>query len=313
MQTSENKLAIIDCGTNTFNLIMACRKDQSFHILHQEKRAVKLGEGGIANGIITPAAIERAIAAMREYKSKAIEFNCTTMQAYGTAALRSAKNSTTAKQQIEQATGISITLIDGNTEAEWIHLGVMHDHFFRSKNVMIMDIGGGSTEFIISNNYAIKWKQSFALGAALLLDQFKPESQITLEQIEILHQHFDDLLKPLFENLDAYKPDVLIGSAGSFETFASMIELGKGARDVSDDVLRHLFNMEELNLLHQKLINSTLQQRLTMPGLWPPRADMIVLASILFKYVRSKYIFSTYYMTHYSLREGILCRLFQLD
>ncbi|MBK8847216.1 MAG: exopolyphosphatase [Bacteroidetes bacterium] len=312
MQNMDNKLAVIDCGTNTFNLIIACKSGSSFNVLFEEKRAVKLGEGGIAAGFISNEAIARAIAVLVYSKERANEYACTAIHAIGTAALRSAKNSSEVISQIEIATGIHIDLIDGAIEAEWIHKGVLLDQFYRDRHIMIMDIGGGSTEFIISQSNTIEWKQSFALGAALLLDKFKPESKINNEQILELNQYLESLLIPLFENLNKYKPNILVGSAGSFETFASMIEYSKGVTDSSDSAMRYRFDTGELNRLHEQLVNSTLEQRLAMQGLWAPRADMIVLASVLFNYVRNNYFFNEYYMTHYSLREGILSMLFQL-
>ncbi|HXC03767.1 MAG TPA: phosphatase, partial [Bacteroidia bacterium] len=194
------RLAIIDLGTNTFNLLIAeTHADGSYRVIFKTKVASKLGEGGINEGIIRPPAFQRGIDALKGYKIKMEELGVQTIYAFATSAIRSASNGSDFVQAVKEQTGIEIKVISGDREAELIYYGVRKAVHMQESYSLIMDVGGGSTEFIIANKHRIIWKQSFNLGAARLLARFHESDPITIVEIERLRAYLLKELLPLFD------------------------------------------------------------------------------------------------------------------
>ena len=152
------KIGIIDLGTNTFNLLLAEVKEQNYTIFYKTKIAVKLGEGGITKGFIAQAPYKRGIKALTQYKAKLTEENITEFYAVATSAIRSAENGADFVNEVQDTLGILINVIDGDTEADLIYQGVKQAMNLEDSPKLIIDIGGGSTEFIIANNSSSKEK-----------------------------------------------------------------------------------------------------------------------------------------------------------
>ncbi len=175
---------------------------------------------------------------------------------------------------------------------------------------LIIDIGGGSTELVICNQKNIFWKHSFELGAALLLEKLKPSDPITIEEINKLNAYLDKELAILFEAIKKYVPARLIGSSGSFDTFAEMI-LVQNNKSPLGKRISYEFYMEDYFNVHQRLIKSTTQQRMQMKGLIKMRVDMIVLASSLLTFVLKKTDIKKMTLSAYALKEGMLFDILQ--
>lgn len=302
------RIGIIDCGTNTFHLLIAnVLNDGTFNILHKLNIAVKLGEGGIDNNVIKENAYARGLNALRQFKTLLQLHKVSNIKCYGTAALRNATNG--HRFLIDaQSLGIQIQLIDGSREAELIYKGVSHAINLPAVPVIIMDIGGGSTEFIVCTHQEIVWKQSFELGAALLLEKFKPHDPITTSEVLKIEQHLDAKLQPMlsFINANHISINELAGSAGSFETFAEMclhqfgnpLDLtGKNSFDVP---------LQQYLTIHHQLLKSNTAERKQMKGLIEMRVDMIVIASILFMHIVKKLGIKKVTLSAYALKEGML-------
>lgn len=299
---------IIDCGTNTFHLLIAdVLPDKTFKVIYKKNVAVKLGEGGINNDIIKQAAYERGINALKEFKQLIDEFNAETIKCYGTAALRKASNGGEFIKDICNI-GINIQLIDGNKEAELIYKGVSYAVNIPDSPVLIMDIGGGSTELIIATAKGILWKQSFELGAALLLEKFKPHNPITDNEIADIRQHTEGALFPMFEFLKVNNISIfeLIGSAGSFETFAEMCLHQFGNPKELEGKKTFDIRLDHYKTIHNQLLKSTIDDRRQMKGLIEMRVDMIVIASILFMFVVEKLGIKKVTLSTYALKEGMI-------
>src|SRR6188768_481676 len=120
----QNRIAIIDLGTNTFHLLIAEQDGQGYNIIFRDRLAVKIGMGGINNGIITESAIHRALLAMQSFKNVIDQHQATNVYAFGTSALRNANNGKAVAEKILAITGIEINIIPGDLEAHYIYLGV---------------------------------------------------------------------------------------------------------------------------------------------------------------------------------------------
>ena len=156
------KTAIIDLGTNTFNLLIV----EGNTTLFKTKIAVKLGQGGITKGYIAEAPFQRGFEALKKHLQTIEKYQADRTLAFATSAIRSTRNGVDFVVKVKTELGLHIEVIDGNKEAELIYLGVQQALDLGDSNKLIMDIGGGSTEFVICNKKEIFWKQSFQLGAA---------------------------------------------------------------------------------------------------------------------------------------------------
>jgi len=297
--------AIIDLGTNTFNLLVF---DISigYQIIVNQKIAVKLGEGGIGNKQITPKALQRAIDALIIFNNICTENNVKSIRAFGTSAIRNANNKEEFLNKIKQNIGIIIEVIDGNREAELIYKGVKLGVALNNTKSLIMDIGGGSTEFIIANNKGIFWKQSFEIGAARLLEIIEPSNPITLEEIEKTNQYIQEALQPLIYECKNHEITELIGSSGSFDTLAEVI--GYRNNNPIDLTLTtdYTFDLNDFDEVGKLLVASTFEERINTRGVVPIRAEMIVISTILTQFIINKLGIIKLRLSTYALKEGVL-------
>ena len=297
------RLAIIDLGTNTFNLlIVETLNEQDYTVLFENKLPVKLGKGGIHNKFILPDAMKRAETALDDHYRNITKLKVERIHAFGTSALRGAKNSNEFLHQMKIKFNINIQLIDGDKEAELIYKGVRQTLELGSPSSLILDIGGGSNEFIICNAEQIFWKQSFNLGIARLLEEFSPSDPVTNEELDLINAHFEKELQPLFHIASQYKIKQLIGASGTFDTLISMIDLN----NKMENTIAHSqkIEMHDFYNLYNKLLPSSHEQRSKMAGLESMRIEMIVLAIHFVKFVIEKLQIKHLFQSDFSLKEG---------
>lgn len=303
------RVAVIDLGTNTFHLLVAERTPDGIIELLRREVAVKLGEGGINEGVIQPAAFERGVQTMDQFQKLIAEHTVTAVKAMGTSALRSTSNGRQFMDTVKANTGIDIELINGDAEADYIYKGIKAAGCLSGKNSLILDIGGGSVEFIICNNDGIKWKQSFEIGAARLMDRFHHRDPIAPESITALDIYLEDTLKPLFAATGNYKIEELVGSSGVFETYAGLIESDKGKTFDLKKTKNYAFEKDELLAMIETLVLSKHQERAGNILIARVRVDMIVTASILTRFVIEKLGIEKVAMSTSSLKEGVLAEM----
>ncbi|MDR6943068.1 Ppx/GppA phosphatase family protein [Mucilaginibacter pocheonensis] len=300
------RVAVMDLGTNTFHLLIAEGTVNNYHEIVHYHEAVKLGEGGINKGYILPDAFERGLNTMQQFQQQIDANQVQQVRAIATSALRNASNGKDFINEVKARTGIGIEIIDGEQEADFIYNGVKISGCLSAKNSLIMDIGGGSVEFILGNAGNIIWKQSFEIGAARLMDLFHRTDPIPPASIEALDVFLDDKLAALFTAVKGHEVDTLIGSSGAFETFAELIETEKGHSFNLKTTKNYSFDHEELLVQTSKLIQSTHQQRVGNKSIIPVRVDMIVVASLITRYIMHKLAISKVLMCTNSLKEGVL-------
>lgn len=303
------RVAVLDLGTNTFNLLIAEIDNKQYSIIHSSKMPVRLGEGGITKKTITLSAMQRGIEALLVHKKKIEEFKVDKTVAFATSAVRDADNGTEYTKHIKNENGFEIKIIDGNTEAEFICKGVKLAIPFFHNPFLIMDIGGGSTEFIIANQKKILWKKSFQLGVSRLLEMFNPSDPISKENVLELTAYLRAELQPLYAALKKHPCIQLVGSSGSFDTLAEITSLHFFNKPLQSDTKEYLFSENDFNFLYQLLLPTTLQQRLKIPGMLPMRADMMVVGIILINEVLNQSNIKKVKMSAYSLKEGVLASI----
>ena len=301
----DNKIAVIDLGTNTFHLLLASIEGNGFQTLYKEKIAVKIGQGGINEGYITEEAKTRAFAAIEKFKILIDKEGIKNIYATATSAIRNAKNGVEFTREVYKKPSIKIRLIDGEQEAEYIHYGVSKAIKIGKEPALIMDIGGGSIEFILCNNQEVFWKGSFEIGAQRLLDRFHYHDPIHKEEIENLDAYLEESLIRLDDIIKKIKPTSLIGSSGTFDTLSDIYSF-KNNIERTTELTELPLPLESFFEMHQEIIQKDRTQRLDIPGMIELRVDMIVVASCLINFILRKYKIDNMRVSTYALKEGLL-------
>ena len=302
----KNSVAIIDMGTNTFHLVVAEFDGLNYKITHRDSVAVKIGKGGINNGYITEEGANRAFDALQNFKSTVDALSVKKVLAFGTSALRNARNGVEIIQKIIKETGIETRIISGEEEATYIYEGVRSAMKIDQKS-LIVDIGGGSVEFIIGNEKEIFWKQSFEIGGQRLLEKYQKHDPILPEEIESLNDFFLHSLKPLSKAMAEHQPQVLIGSSGTFDTL-SEIYCAKNHVKWQDKPETPL-TISSFHEIFEEFKIKNRADRLQIPGMIEMRVDMIVVACCLIKFLFANFSFNKVRVSSYSLKEGVLASL----
>lgn len=306
------KQAIIDLGTNTFHLLIAEKQpNQPYTILFRESRPARIGQAGINQGIITEDAISRALVVLSYFRQKLDEFGVLSDQvvATGTSAIRVAKNQAQFIERVRQTTGIPIRVISGEQEADYIYQGVRAAGALSDQTALVMDIGGGSVEFILGNQNRIFWKQSFEIGGQRLRERFMPTDPINFSSIRRLHDYFQEQLIPAANAIHQYTPAVLVGSSGSFDTLVDMWFMHERGHLPPPDQTAFDLPIAEFYRSYELLITRNHADRMQLPGMIELRVDMIVVAVCLIDYVLKTYGITQIRASTYSLKEGILSSL----
>lgn len=299
--------AVIDIGTNTFHLLIGEINHNKLDIIFKQTIAVKLGEGGgISRGEIIPTAYQRGIDTLKIFSNELNKRGVDHIKATATAAIRDAKNGLDFIKDVYQLTQLKIDVIDGLEEAKYIYEGAKFSGVLSEEIALVMDIGGGSVEFIICNKNQILWKNSFRLGAARLLSDFYNDP-LSSTDLELLSNHFENTLKPLLDAAATYKPMQLVGTAGAFDSFRDMLEAKNFLK--KDNINYSLTGLHFQKLL-TKIINSTHEERTKIKGLIPLRIDMILMAAVLTNYILLKSGINDVQACSYSLKEGLLSQFY---
>jgi exopolyphosphatase / guanosine-5'-triphosphate,3'-diphosphate pyrophosphatase len=297
--------AVIDMGTNTHHLMIVDREaNESWTPLVRHRVFVKLGEEGLQT--IGAAAFKRSLDAMKTFKAQldAAGVELFNVHAFGTAGLRMASNSKALCTQIFQETGIEVEVISGDKEAEAIYRGVRTAVPFPEGSVLIMDIGGGSVEFIIANRTQIFWQRSFDIGVSILFQNFHKSDPIAFDEVRSLTDFLDLSLQPLRDALKQFPCSVLIGASGAFDTIDIFL-----LDPLKKPKLYGHIKRPEFEPLYQKFLHSSLEDRHKMEGLSLERLEMIVVAQILVHHVLDLAEIKEIYTSEYSLKEGMLAGL----
>lgn len=301
------KCAVIDLGTNIFHLLIAQAaptQPNGWVAIGHNRIPVHLAEEGIEH--IGPAAFQRGLDALHQFHQQLRKQGVTPeeVRAFGTAALRTAQNASAFLQAIERTTGIRPQVISGQREAELIFKGVRQAVPFLHAPALIMDIGGGSVEFILAEADRVYWQQSFPIGTTALYHRFHKSDPIAHAEINALREHVDAVLADLWQALHLYPTRTLIGAAGAFDTLDELLNPPVSATYAA--IERRGFED-----LYPRLVASTLAERSQWPGLKPERRLTIVVGMVLIQHLLQRAHIREIFASRYSLKEGAIAECFQ--
>lgn len=300
------RVAVVDLGTNTFHLVIADLSADKFEIIHREKIAVKIGENGISKGVISQEAQQRALNTLEHYQSVILAYDVQKTRAIATSAFRNAVNGYEFALSIKDKLGFEVEIISGDDEALFIFQGVKLASSLDQKKALIVDIGGGSVEFIIGIYGQNVWQRSFEIGGQRLLDMFHQTDPIPLQNVELLKSFLNTKLKALFEAIETHQPDFLVGSSGSFDTLAEIFQKETSPDFNIENEKTSILPQEVFQSIYESILPKNKAERLMIPGMIALRADMIVVACVLIDTLLKKMPNNPILVSTFALKEGVL-------
>ncbi|MBK7636602.1 MAG: hypothetical protein WAT22_01445 [Saprospiraceae bacterium] len=293
------RFGVIDLGSNTFHLLIVDQTEGSrFNTVFRKRIFTSLSEGGI--DFIKAERIETGLNALKEFKEYINQHQCTHTKVVGTAALRTASNRMDFIDKAEDILGINIEIIDGSREAEYIFQGITLSPEVNAGTHLVMDIGGGSTEFILISAGIMLFSKSYPIGVGALHEMFHKSDPISTTETEDMMAYIINKTVDLQAILQEHHPEYLTGASGSFEVLQLMSDRPEDGEAVS------LIDPAAFLQLYTEIVSADESERQKMKGLPEERVKLIVVGMILkrviFGLVRPKGI----YVSPFALKEGII-------
>jgi exopolyphosphatase/guanosine-5'-triphosphate,3'-diphosphate pyrophosphatase len=299
----DQKLAVIDIGTNTINILVASKNSNGFHTEFFDRIPAKLGKGGMKKGILTEEAMQRGLDALSTHRDSCTLHGVHQVKVTATSAVRSASNGQDFVKRVKEKLNLEIEIIDGDREADLIWKGVRLTGLLNQERGLIMDIGGGSTEFILADENQVFWKKSYDLGVTRLAERFKAPDPFTEKAEEQMMADLKTDMKEVWEALARYPTQRLIGASGSFNSLSMMLAEG---RIEELHPIHESIDMHSYVSLSMKLRRSPFQKRESIPGLVPDRVDTIPYSVLLIDTMLKNSDLNDILRSSYALKEGLM-------
>src|SRR6188508_546212 len=300
------RIAAIDIGTNSVHMIVVrVRPDLSFEVIDREKAMVRLGAGGLDGKELTTEAMGAALQALSKFKRLAESHTVDKILAAATSATREARNGGEFLSRIDAETGIRPRVITGAEEARLIHLAAVYGVDVGGARAVVIDIGGGSTEITLGTATSVQAARSFKIGVIRLTERFVKSDPLSGRDEQKLTKHILSEIDRHCEQITSTGFDRVIGTSGT------ILSLGTVATAMSDGAipseLRNLrVGAKQIRRLRKEVVGLSLAQRLTIPGLDPRRADLVVAGGVLLDTILRRLGAEDITLCDLALREGLV-------
>ena len=267
------RTAVIDIGTNSMRL-MLCKIEGNF-IVNKEKELMitRIGRDVSKTGMITEKSFARNIDALKYYKNKADRYGAEKVYAIATSAVRDALNGGAFVTEAKSQAGVDVMIISGDEEAELGLRGVMSEIQNPQETVLVIDIGGGSTELVLGSKEKTEYKISIPAGAVRLTEQFISGNPIRDEDAENMRNRLNELFNEPLEYLGKKRIDRVIAIGGTATTIAAMFH----SMSIYDPETVHntIINSKYIKSIFNKLKDMSVEERWNVKGLQKERADVM--------------------------------------
>lgn len=302
---ARERLAAIDVGSNSIRLLIAQYDPAAGLVpIDEIKAQPRLAQGLVATGRLDPAAMDRALAALRRMTDVCRRRGATRIVAVATAAVREAKNGPGFVRRVREELGLPLQIITTEHEAQLSYRSVQHHFRLDNTKALIADIGGGSLELVGAVDGLVELSRSLPYGAVRLTEQFLPGKKATHRELGALRKH---LAKRLERQLPkrAWMGARIIGSGGTFTNLGRMVVARRGG-DPTEPVHGTEVSVAEVEHLIEWLSTRTAEQRRAVPGLNPERADIILAGLTVIASLLERLDAGSVTVSAYGLREGLL-------
>ncbi|MGE0552506.1 MAG: HD domain-containing protein [Gemmatimonadales bacterium] len=303
---STEVLAALDVGSNSIRLSVAEYDDKGLRIVDEVKDQPRLAAGLAATGALDPAAMERAVEALKRMRGVVERRGVTRLRAVATSAVREADNGRAFVARIKKETGFDLEVIDEHTEATLSYRSVAHHFALQDTRALVIDIGGGSLELVGAINGLVEVSASLPMGAVRLTEMFLQGERPIPREVRSLRKSVRQQLKRAFQ-VKEWRGAVVIGSGGTFTNLGRMVRARRGA-DVGM-VHGEVVVAGEVEQLLEWLSTKSSAERAGVPGLNPQRADIILAGLATTAELLDQVEARSVTVSAYGLREGILLEM----
>lgn len=300
---SPQRMASIDLGSNAVRLLIGeMNRRGRLQVLGEQRASIRLGQDSFAKGFISPFAEHKLIETLLLFRYLCKKTHVTRIQAVGTSALRDARNSEKIIKNVFRETGIQIQIIDGREEARLVHQAIGHKISLTKKNALLLDLGGGSLECIISQSNKIRLATSLDLGTVRLLHKTN-NSPFYHDYAQLVNSAIYKLINenPIFQTL--LTENLLIGTGGNFRC------LGRLCSQISRKSAKNKVSINDLVILTDKLFACSLPKRMRKFDLKSDRADVILPAAVIALELMRALNFNTMLVPDVGLKNGLLWKM----
>lgn len=299
------RIAAIDLGTNSFHAVLVdIYPDGSFRTIDKLKEMVILAEKGMDNHL-SEDAMDRGLEALKRIKFLCDSQEVEKILAFATSAIREAENGGDFIQRVIDEVGIKVRAISGKMEADMIATAIRHSIALTKEMVLMVDIGGGSVEFIVGNKTKSVYETSLKLGVARMAARFVNSDPINEKEIRDLRNHYEKELKDLAAVVKHYKVKMIVGSSGTMENIGAMVagrNSGTPVITLNELILRE----EDFQEFYEYFIELSRNERAKEKQLEEKRIDIINPGMVLVKYLLDEFQISKIKISEGALRDGMI-------
>ncbi|WP_455544021.1 Ppx/GppA phosphatase family protein [Intestinibacter sp.] len=302
------KIGTIDIGTNSMRLLTAVYKDGKIVDRKKYVNTTRIGQGVDDKGYISKEAIDRNIQALKEFKAICDEQGCQYVCCMGTSALRDSKNSAEFIEIAEKEAGVHVEVITGEKESNLGFLGVLEGvEKDELEEILVIDIGGGSTEFIVGDKYGVNFCKSENIGALRLTEKFLKTEIVSNDELKETIEFIEDTIKDTINTIKSRNIKKLVGIGG---TVTSVSAINQKLEVYSmEKVHNSKIFKKELDEILQMLKNMTLEDKKRLKGLQPKRADIITAGVIILDIIMENLELNEIIVSEYDNLEGLMCQI----
>ena len=299
------KYASIDIGSNTVRLlVMEKLSNGQFYEIDSERKITRLGEGMDKNNGLLPQRMENTLNVLSGFIDKCKQYGEIPIRAVATSAVREASNSEEFCKIAKKNLGLTIEVITWEEEARLTVAGALWKMEDNNQITLIFDIGGGSTEFIISHNGQVINSTGTSLGVVRLTEKYITKDPIDPRELSNLQKLLELELASVRERLGDKQPESLIGTAGTVTTLAA---LHKNIYPYDPEKIHQtVLSLPIIKNIFDDLKVKSIEERKKLKPLESGREDLIIAGISIVLATMRTFSFNTLIVSEYSLREGIL-------
>lgn len=301
------KIGAIDIGTNSMRLLIADYNNNKIENRKKYINTTRIGQGVDQDGYITNEALERNLKALKEFSDKCNEEKCEKVYCMGTSALRDSKNGQDFINKAKKLTNIDVKIICGEEESNLGFMGVLEGtEGDKKEDILVIDIGGGSTEFVVGNEDGIKFCKSENVGALRMTEKFITTDPISDEEFNSMASFIEDVISSTISRLETMNISKLVGIGGAI---TSLSAINQQLEVYSmEKVHNSVVTKKDLEKILQNLKIMTLNDKKTLKGLQPKRADIITAGVKILHIIMEKLEIEKIMISEYDNLEGLMCQ-----
>ena len=298
------KIGTIDIGTNSMRLLIADYNNGKIENRKKYVNTTRIGQGVDKEGYIREEVLQRNINALEEFANICKVEECQAIYCMGTSALRDSKNGNVFVNRAKQKTNINVEIISGNEESNLGFMGVL-EGLDTDEQILVIDIGGGSTEFIVGDIEGIKFAKSENVGALRMTEKFLAKDPIDANEFSNMSKFIYSEIKDTIDYIKSKQIKKIVGIGGTITSLSAMnqeLEVYSMEKIHNSEV-----SIKNIKDILQNLKQMTLNDKKTLKGLQPKRADIITAGVEILNIIMENLEIEKIIVSEYDNLEGLMC------